>query len=60
MGNLIDRIVFFGGVRDFIELGINVRYKFAVFNIADAAISIGVCLLIIHFMTGSKKEKNVS
>jgi len=60
VGNLIDRIVFFGGVRDFIELGINVRYKFAVFNIADAAISTGVCLLIIHFMSSSKKEKNVS
>ncbi len=60
VGNLIDRITFQGQVRDFIELGINARYKFAVFNIADAAISTGVCLLIIHFMTGSKKEQNVS
>jgi len=60
VGNLIDRIIFQGQVRDFIELGINARYKFAVFNIADTAISVGVCLLIIHFMSGNKKEKNVS
>ena len=59
-GNLIDRIIFFGQVRDFIELGLNARLKFAVFNIADAAISTGVCLLIIHFMNDGKKEKNVS
>ncbi|MFH1074215.1 MAG: signal peptidase II [Candidatus Firestonebacteria bacterium] len=59
-GNLIDRITFHGQVRDFIELGINTQYKFAVFNIADAAISTGVCLLIINYMAAGRKEKNVS
>ena len=59
-GNLLDRIFWGGQVRDFIELGINTQYKFAVFNIADMAISTGVCLLIIHFISENKKGKNVS
>ena len=54
IGNLIDRIIF-GEVRDFIELGLSPTLKFAVFNIADSAITVGVCLLIIHFIGSSKK-----
>jgi signal peptidase II len=41
MGNLIDRITI-GSVTDFISVG-----TFAVFNIADASISVGVAVLII-------------
>lgn len=42
IGNLIDRLRFGGAVTDFISLG-----NFAVFNVADACVSVGVVLLII-------------
>ncbi len=42
IGNLIDRLRFEGAVTDFISVG-----TFAVFNIADACISIGVPILIL-------------
>lgn len=41
LGNLIDRIRFGGAVTDFISVG-----SFAVFNVADASISVGVVVLI--------------
>jgi signal peptidase II len=41
IGNLIDRILI-GEVTDFISIG-----NFAVFNIADASISVGVAVLLI-------------
>lgn len=58
IGNLIDRIVL-GGVRDFIYFK---SINFAIFNIADAAVTIGGVLLIIGIIvemikTFSKKEK---
>lgn len=46
LGNLIDRI-FLGYVRDMIEPAF---INFAVFNIADCAITIGVVLLILDVM----------
>lgn len=42
IGNLIDRLRFGGAVTDFISVG-----NFAVFNVADACVSVGVVLLII-------------
>jgi signal peptidase II len=41
LGNLIDRLTL-GTVTDFISIG-----SFAVFNIADASISIGVAVLVL-------------
>ena len=41
-GNLIDRVLFSGKVTDFISVG-----NFAVFNIADASITIGVGILVL-------------
>jgi signal peptidase II len=41
-GNLIDRVLFSGKVTDFISVG-----NFAVFNIADASITIGVFILLL-------------
>ncbi|MDO4911130.1 MAG: signal peptidase II [Corynebacterium sp.] len=54
-GNLIDRLFrapgfFIGHVVDFISVG-----SFAIFNIADSCITIGVCLLIINLL-GVKKN----
>lgn len=51
VGNLIDRLTF-GHVTDFISVG-----NFAVFNIADASISVGVAVLILGVWLQEKKEK---
>ena len=54
VGNILDRI-FYGAVIDFIDFHIY-SWHFAVFNIADAFISIGVFLL---FITAYLKEKKI-
>ena len=51
-GNLVDRIMFAGKVTDFISIG-----KFAVFNIADASITIGVGVLLIGAWIKDIQEK---
>jgi len=50
LGNLIDRLVF-GPVTDFISVG-----NFAVFNIADSNITVGVGLLILALWLDGRKE----
>lgn len=55
VGNLIDRIRF-GEVIDFIELGINQKYKWPVFNVADSAITVGVALLFLFLL----KKKRIN
>jgi len=48
VGNLIDRAHHSGYVVDFISFRIpQLNYAFAIFNIADACISVGVCLLFV-------------
>lgn len=55
IGNLIDRIAF-QGVRDFIYLKF---INFAIFNVADMAITIGVIVLCVYYLVVTiKKEKN--
>ncbi len=52
IGNLVDRI-FLGGVTDFIDVDIPRVFgmdRFPVFNIADSAIFIAMCLLIIDML----------
>lgn len=56
IGNLIDRAST-GAVVDFIQVYLSNAY-FPAFNIADSAISIGACLLIIDMIMESKREKN--
>lgn len=57
IGNFIDRLVS-GEVVDFIAVLIPViNYNFPIFNIADAALTIGVGLLIIHIIMDEKKNK---
>jgi len=50
IGNLIDRIRFYE-VTDFIKVG-----AWPVFNLADAAIDVGVVLLIIYLLIRMRKE----
>jgi len=52
IGNLIDRIQI-GHVTDFISVG-----NFAVFNIADASVTVGVGLMVLGLWVQEKKEKS--
>jgi signal peptidase II len=49
VGNLIDRIRF-GEVIDFLDFSLW-GHHWPAFNVADAAITVGVCFLIAHFFT---------
>ncbi len=53
IGNLVDRLRF-GEVIDFLDFYIE-QYHWPAFNVADAAISVGVAFLIVHFAF-EKKE----
>ncbi len=52
-GNLLDRIIF-GGVRDFIYLKF---INYAIFNVADMAVCIGVGLLVLSLILSLFKDK---
>ncbi len=54
LGNLSDRVVH-GAVIDFLDLHALGRHFF-VFNLADAAINVGVALLVIDLAFGSRPE----
>ncbi|HLJ34481.1 MAG TPA: signal peptidase II [Ktedonobacteraceae bacterium] len=56
-GNLIDRAIRGGYVVDFIWFRIpQIGYSFAIFNIADASISVGVFLLFVLLLIGSLRR----
>ncbi|HEV2653715.1 MAG TPA: signal peptidase II, partial [Ktedonobacteraceae bacterium] len=59
LGNLIDRFHNGGVVTDFISFRIpGINYYFAVFNVADACISVGVVLLfLLVLFSGLRHEK---
>lgn len=52
IGNIIDRVRF-GAVADFVHLHAG-GYSFYIFNVADAAISVGVALLLLDAMLSRK------
>jgi signal peptidase II len=52
VGNLIDRLMFGGKVTDFISVG-----SFAVFNVADASITVGVAILLLAVMYKEYQDK---
>lgn len=58
IGNFIDRVRL-GEVVDFISVYIPViQYNFPIFNVADAALTIGVLFMLIHtFIDDKNKEK---
>lgn len=57
IGNFIDRL-FRGEVVDFIDVLIPIiNYEFPIFNIADAALTIAVFMLIIAILKEDNKEK---
>jgi signal peptidase II len=54
VGNLIDRLTI-GTVTDFVSVG-----SFAVFNVADACISVGTALLIFAVWNSERKQKKLA
>jgi len=63
LGNLIDRARHSGYVVDFIFFHIpQIGFRFAIFNLADASISVGVFLLFVMLLFGGlrRKEEAVS
>ncbi|GLC87536.1 signal peptidase II [Lysinibacillus piscis] len=57
LGNFIDRL-FRGEVVDFADVLIPIiRYDFPIFNVADAALTIAVVILMIGLLIEDKKEK---
>ena len=52
VGNLIDRLLFEGRVTDFISVG-----NFAVFNVADASITVGTGIMLIGIWILERREK---
>lgn len=58
IGNFIDRL-WRKEVVDFVDVLIPIiNYDFPIFNIADAALTIGVVLIIIHVIMDEKKNRN--
>jgi signal peptidase II len=54
LGNLLDRLRHGGSVVDFVLFRIpQIGFRFAVFNLADASISVGVVLLLLLMLLGS-------
>ncbi len=59
IGNLLDRFIRSGGVVDFISFRIpEIHFNFAIFNIADAFISVGVILLFVLVLFGGFNNKS--
>jgi signal peptidase II len=61
LSNLISRAQHAGYVVDFIAFRIpQIGFYFAIFNIADAAICVGVCLLFVMVLFGRFRRYSVS
>jgi len=54
LGNLLDRLMHDMHVTDFVSVG-----RFAVWNVADAAISVGTVILILGVWLDERKQKHV-
>ncbi len=59
IGNFIDRL-FRGEVVDFVDVLIPViNYEFPIFNLADAALTVGVVIIFIFILLDERKQKKV-
>jgi signal peptidase II len=57
VGNFIDRLLF-NSVTDFFELVIGNSTPFGIFNCADVFLSVGIVIVIIHFLFLDSNESN--
>lgn len=55
VGNLIDR-VFLGSVRDFLYFSVG-SFHWPAFNVADSALTTGLCLLLLSSLFEKRREK---
>lgn len=55
LGNIVDRVRY-GYVADFLDLHIGAWRPFLIFNVADAAITIGVLLLLVRALLTREKK----
>ena len=55
-GNLIDRILFGGGVTDFLNLGFS-QLRTGIFNIADVAIMVGIGMLVYRSFRAENRSR---
>lgn len=53
IGNLFDRLRL-GGVIDFVDIGVG-SFRWPVFNVADVAVTLGVFLLLLQYLTRGEK-----
>jgi len=61
LGNLIDRVRHSGYVVDFIFFRVpQIGFRFALFNIADASISVGVFLLLVIILLGGLRRPAIA
>lgn len=59
IGNFIDRL-FRGEVVDFVDVLIPlINYEFPIFNVADAALTVGVVIIFIFILLDERKQKKV-
>jgi len=56
LGNIFNRIQYERGVVDFLDFGIGAS-RFPVFNVADAAVTIGASLLLLSFWLEGRREQ---
>jgi signal peptidase II len=59
LGNLLDRFRNGGEVVDFLDLGFG-DHRWYVFNLADAAISIGACVLVLLLLRRPEPREEVA
>jgi signal peptidase II len=55
VGNVIDRIRF-GAVADFVDISRMIYFPW-IFNVADSAITIGICLLLVDMLRQDGRER---
>ncbi|HYD52581.1 MAG TPA: signal peptidase II [Gemmatimonadaceae bacterium] len=56
LGNLIDRVRHPRGVVDFIDVGLDERHRFWVFNVADSGVTVGAILLALVLLREDRAE----
>ncbi len=60
LGNLWDRVMHARlGVVDFVRLGISDNIYWAIFNMADAYVTIGVALMLLNFVLEGRRAKKL-
>jgi signal peptidase II len=61
LGNSIDRLLFAGRVTDFVDMDFPdfIMERFAVFNVADSCVTVGIAILILLVLLGRERKSQV-